>query len=581
MPLPTDLRTILLLGIFVLMAFYTLYVTREVLIPILFAFILNLLLQPAMRTLTRWRLPRTIAALLMILVFFGVSGGIGASISSSAADWIAKAPESLTLLEQRLSFLKEPLGQLQDATKRVEDMTQGDQATVAVAVDNGQGLSSLLLLNTQSFLIGLGVTVVLLFFLLVTGDMFLRRFVEILPKMSNKKQLVEISQEIERNISGYLFTITLMNAAVGILTGLAAYLFGMSDPILWGVAAMLLNYLPILGPLLGTGMLFLAGLVTFDTIWQALLPAAAYLAIHIIEETITPMLLARRFILNPVLVIISIVFLVLDVGCRRGAVGGPVARGAEDHLRSYSAIGGIRTFPRHRGPQLSGRRNGPGSSPRHSTASRCLTAITKLSAATAGIVWEAMKGVLRNDGFELSGYIAFNALLALFPFLIFLFALSGLVSSYDTAGMVLEFLFRLAPKNVGDTLAPVIVEVLSRPRGGLLTIGLLFAIWAASSGVDALRLSLNRAYSITEERSIWRLKLQSILFVLVGGSFIFVAALVILLGPILWHVARSLFSLSTNDEQTWILGRYALGAVLICFTTGMLHLFLPMKRQGC
>src|ERR1700752_3030684 len=216
MPLPTDLRTILLLGIFVLMAFCALYVTREVLIPILFAFILNLLLQPAMRTLTRWHLPRTIAALLMILVFFGVSGGIGASISSSAADWIAKAPESLTLLEQRLSFLKKPLGQLQDATKRVEDMTQGNPENVTVAVDKGPGLSSLLLLNTQSFLIGLGVTVVLLFFLLVTGDMFLRRFVEILPKMSNKKQLVEISLEIERNISGYLFTITLMNAGVGI-----------------------------------------------------------------------------------------------------------------------------------------------------------------------------------------------------------------------------------------------------------------------------------------------------------------------------------------------------------------------------
>jgi membrane protein len=124
----------------------------------------------------------------------------------------------------------------------------------------------------------------------------------------------------------------------------------------------------------------------------------------------------------------------------------------------------------------------------------------------------------------------------------------------------------------------VIIEVLSQPRGGLLTIGLLFTIWAASSGVDALRLSLNRAYSITEERSILRLKLQSILFVLVGGSFIFVVALVILLGPILWHIARTLFSLSMNDEQTWILGRYALGAVLICFTTGMLHLVLPMKR---
>jgi predicted PurR-regulated permease PerM len=243
-----------------------------------------------------------------MLVFFGVVGGIGMSISSPAADWIAKAPESLTRLEQRLSVLKRPLAQLQDATKRVEDMAQGDQGKVTVAV-NGPDLSSLLLLNTQSFLVGLGVTVVLLFFLLVTGDMFLRRFVEIIPKFSNKKQLVDISQEIERNISGYLFTITLMNAGVGLLTGLAAYLFGMSDPILWGVAALLLNYLPILGPLLGTGMLLLAGLVTFDTIWQALLPAAAYLVIHIIEgETITPMLLARRFVLNPVLVIISIVF---------------------------------------------------------------------------------------------------------------------------------------------------------------------------------------------------------------------------------------------------------------------------------
>jgi predicted PurR-regulated permease PerM len=308
MPLPTDLRTILLLGIFVLMTFYTLYVAREILIPILFAFILNLLLQPAMAALTRLRLPRAIAALLMILLFFGAVGGIGVSISTPAAEWIAKAPESLTRLEQRLSVLKKPLAQLQDASKRVEDMTQGTQGKVTVAV-NSPGLGSLLLLNTQSFLMGLGVTVVLLFFLLVTGDMFLRRFVEIIPKFSNKKQLVDISQEIERNISGYLFTITLMNAGVGFFTGLAAYLFGMSDPILWGVAALLLNYLPIFGPLLGTGMLFLAGLVTFDTIWQALLPAAAYLIIHIIEgETITPMLLARRFTLNPVLVIISIVF---------------------------------------------------------------------------------------------------------------------------------------------------------------------------------------------------------------------------------------------------------------------------------
>jgi predicted PurR-regulated permease PerM len=308
MPLPTDLRTMLLLGIFVLLSFYTLYFAREILIPIIFAFVLNLLLQPAMRVLTRLRVARMIAALTMILVFFGAVVGIGVSISSPAADWIARAPASLTRLEHRLSFLKKPLGQLQDATRRVEDLTQGAQGETGVAMKS-PGLGSVLLVNTQSLMVGFGVTVVLLFFLLVTGDMFLRRLVEIIPKLSNKKQLVDISQEIERNISGYLFTITLMNAAVGLATGVACWLLGMSDPVLWGVVAFLLNYLPILGPLLGTVLLVLAGLVSFDSDWQALLPAAAYLVIHVVEgEAITPMLLARRFTLNPVLVIIAIVF---------------------------------------------------------------------------------------------------------------------------------------------------------------------------------------------------------------------------------------------------------------------------------
>jgi predicted PurR-regulated permease PerM len=148
----------------------------------------------------------------------------------------------------------------------------------------------------------------LLFFLLRSGDLFLRRLVEILPTLSDKKQAVDISNEITRNISGYLVTITLMNGAVGVATAFATYMFGLSNPILWGVLAFVLNYILILGPLSGVAILFLAGLLTFDTLWQALLPAASYLAIHVTEGAVTPLLLARRFELNPVLVIISLVF---------------------------------------------------------------------------------------------------------------------------------------------------------------------------------------------------------------------------------------------------------------------------------
>jgi predicted PurR-regulated permease PerM len=150
--------------------------------------------------------------------------------------------------------------------------------------------------------------VLLLFFLLCSGDLFLRRLVEILPTLSDKKQAVDIWHEITRNISGYLVTISLMNAAVGIATAVATYMFGLSNPILWGVLAFVLNYILILGPLSGIAILFLAGLLTFDTTWQALLPAASYLAIHLTESAVTPVLLARRFELNPVLVIISLLF---------------------------------------------------------------------------------------------------------------------------------------------------------------------------------------------------------------------------------------------------------------------------------
>jgi predicted PurR-regulated permease PerM len=100
-----------------------------------------------------------------------------------------------------------------------------------------------------------------------------------------------------------------MNAAVGFATALAMWLCGLGDPVLWGAVAFLLNYVPILGPMIGVVMFTLAGLLTAKTLWPALLPAGLYLVIHLAEgETITPMLLARRFTLNPLLVILSLIF---------------------------------------------------------------------------------------------------------------------------------------------------------------------------------------------------------------------------------------------------------------------------------
>jgi predicted PurR-regulated permease PerM len=151
--------------------------------------------------------------------------------------------------------------------------------------------------------------VLVLFFLLVSGDTFLRRLVEILPRFKNKRQAVDISQQIESDVSAYLFTITIMNLAVGVATGTVMALCGVGDPVLWGTVAFLLNYIPILGPMIGVVVFVLAGLLSITALWGAFLPAGLYLLIHLVEgETVTPMLLARRFTINPVLVILSLVF---------------------------------------------------------------------------------------------------------------------------------------------------------------------------------------------------------------------------------------------------------------------------------
>ena len=309
--LPHDIGSAGILILAVLAIVYTLYFGKEILLPIALALVLKLLLQPAMRLLhERFRLPGALAALLLIIAVFGAIAAVGFTISVPASGWIQKAPESLPLLKDKLAILRQPLDYLQNGLKELENLTGpsgGDGQTVTVK--QGSGLAGSLATGTATTLSRSLTTMIILFFLLASGDRLLRGFVEVLPRFKDKRTAVEIATEIEENISGYLLTITMMNALVGVATGIAMKLCGLGDPILWGAMAFLLNYIPILGPITGVVIFFLVGIVTFDWPWYAFVPAGIYLLIHIAEgETITPMLLAKRFTLNPVLVIVSLFF---------------------------------------------------------------------------------------------------------------------------------------------------------------------------------------------------------------------------------------------------------------------------------
>lgn len=191
----------------------------------------------------------------------------------------------------------------------------------------------------------------------------------------------------------------------------------------------------------------------------------------------------------------------------------------------------------------------------------------------------AWRLVMVDDGLELAGYIAFTAFLSLFPFLIFLAALAGFLGDRDTADAFIDAMFEFMPADVADTLAPAVREVIGARQGGLLTFGILATLWFASNGFEALRTGLNRAYSVVEQRAMWWLRLQSIVFVIVGGLVIFFLSLVVILGPLVWRALGPALDRILETRLIFITVRYLVAALLLWGALMLLHRWLPNARQ--
>jgi len=198
---------------------------------------------------------------------------------------------------------------VQTALHNIESFGGAAGSSNPVVVSKSDALPSILFFGATSSLRTLFVIVLLLFFILASGDRLLRAFIEVLPRFSDKRRAVEIASEIQGGIASYLLTISLMNALVGAANGVAAAFFGLANPVLWGFVAFLLNFIPIVGPLVGIAIFFVVGVVALPWPFPALAPALFYVAVHTAEGQIfTPLLVARRFELNPVLVIVSLLF---------------------------------------------------------------------------------------------------------------------------------------------------------------------------------------------------------------------------------------------------------------------------------
>ncbi|HUK39954.1 MAG TPA: AI-2E family transporter [Candidatus Acidoferrales bacterium] len=341
---PIDIRSISITGIFLLGLLYSLYFAREFLLPVVLAFILSFLLAPAVRWMNRQRIPQVIGAVIIVAGLVGLSAYGVYRLATPAQQWLQKAPSSFNTVRRKLQALLEPMQKAQQTTAQIEKMTtlnkEQDVTTVEI---KKPGLGEFFFTGTQNFLIGAGVTVVLLYFLLASGDLFLLKLVKVLPTLEDKKRAVEICREVERNISKYLWTITLVNAGLGLALALAMSVLGMPNPSLWGVMAAFFSYVPYLGPTTGILSLGMASALTFDDPVRIFLPPAAYFLLAIVEGNfLTPLVLGRRLALNPVVIFVWLIFWAWVWGVPGAVLAVPllaILKIVCDHLKPLSALG--------------------------------------------------------------------------------------------------------------------------------------------------------------------------------------------------------------------------------------------------
>jgi membrane protein len=184
-----------------------------------------------------------------------------------------------------------------------------------------------------------------------------------------------------------------------------------------------------------------------------------------------------------------------------------------------------------------------------------------------------------DDGWALASHIALSTLLAAFPFLIVLTALAGFVGSKDLADSVATLLLQTWPAVVADPLAREVHNVLGTTRGGVLTIGVVLAVFFASSGVDSLRIALNRAYNVTETRSFWLLKLESIAYVLVAAVALLALGFLVVLGPLVFATAVKYAPWLKLQESQFTYTRYAIAGTVTVTALVIAHKWLPGGRR--
>jgi predicted PurR-regulated permease PerM len=281
---------------------------RPLLLPVTIAIVFTFVLAAPVRALQRAGIHEYIGSGLVITAVLGVAVLLLMLVAAPAAAWWARAPLIVHDLVEALQGWRDALFPYAPPAPLVRPST-------AVPVDPlGERLASegwtftrLAIGETISFALSAAATVILLYFLLASERWLVTRTVAVVRRPRSRALILSGVRQAQRDIGLFISTMSLVNLALGVATGLALWLIGMPNPVLWGTTAAVLAFIPYLGPLLITLLLLLAGSVTFGTGAAMLAPPAAFLVLHGIEANfLSPMIMGHRLRLRPVFVFLSV-----------------------------------------------------------------------------------------------------------------------------------------------------------------------------------------------------------------------------------------------------------------------------------
>lgn len=290
----------------------TLWAAQALILPVLLAAFFALIGNPIIRGLRKLWLPRFAAALLVLIGGLAAAGLLANQLIEPAGEWVRQVPREMKQLAPKLREMTKPMQEANRAAQNIARAAGGESTAKPVQVvktelnDPYKSLTS-----TPKYIASVLAVVLLTFFFMVYGESLQRNAIGLLPGLRERKITVDILQSIEREISRYVLTISLINTALGLALAGALFWLGVPLPeaLLWGTMAAILNFAPYVGPLIGMVTMLLMGFVAFDEAWRALLPAGLYLVLHTIEgQIVTPIVLGRRMRLSPLILILALMF---------------------------------------------------------------------------------------------------------------------------------------------------------------------------------------------------------------------------------------------------------------------------------